>query len=430
MRYEKIPSVLFTERRAEFAKKMEPDSIAIFFSNDEMPRTGDQFYPYRQDSALFALTGIDQPGTILILYPDAKKKTNREIIFILPSDPLHAIWNGDRLTLPDARQISGISSVKFSNDWDTITPELFHAADSIYVNSREQDKFHSPVMTQNDRKAIELKQLYPIHSFHRAQPILRQMMMIKHPAEINLIRKAVDVTAEAFRHALHHCKPGMKEFELEAVLTYIFTKHGCRHAFEPIIASGKSACTLHYIQNDNVIREGSLVLMDFGAEYGCMTSDISRTIPASGAFSKEQKNIYNAVLRVLKHMMSWMTTGVKLSELNKEAGKLIEQELVKLKLITRADIRKQDIRSPLWKKYFMHGIGHHLGYDVHDIAEKDSPLKAGMVLTCEPGLYVPELGIGIRLENDVLITRKGPVNLMASIPIEAEEIENLMQAKT
>ncbi|MEO5906248.1 MAG: aminopeptidase P family protein [Saprospiraceae bacterium] len=430
MRYEKIPSSLFTDRRAEFAQKMEPGSIAVFFSNDEMPRTGDQFYPYRQDSALFALTGIDQPGTILILYPDGKKKNSREMVFILPIDPLQAIWNGDRLTVTEAKQVSGISSIKFSNEWDTITPELFHAADSIYVNSREQDKFHSPVITQNERKAIELKQLYPVHAFHRAQPILRQMMMIKHPIEIDQIRKAVEVTSEAFRHALHHLKPGMKEFELEAVLTYIFTKHGCRHAFEPIIASGKSACTLHYVQNNNVICEGTLVLLDFGAEYGCITSDMSRTIPASGQFTKEQKNIYNAVLRVLKHTMSWMTTGVKVAELNKEAGKNIEQELVKLKLISRADIRKQDARSPLWKKYFMHGISHHLGYDVHDIADRDSPLKAGMVLTCEPGLYIPELGIGIRLENDVLITRKGPVNLMSLVPIEAEEIENLMQTKT
>ncbi len=426
MRYTKIPSQLFKDRRSEFAKKMKRSSIAVFYSNDYMPRNGDQFYPYQQDSALFALSGIDQPGTILVLYPEAPKNVLKEIAFILPDHPDQVIWNGDRLTHKEASLISGIQTILYTDQWDIVMPAIIHAVNAIYINSREQDKFNSPVQSQNDRMAAALKTLFPLHTFHRSQPILRRMAMIKHPAEIELVKKAILITGLAFERVLHSMRPGMKEYEIEAELSYELNRHGCQHAFEPIVASGKSACTLHYIRNDRPIESNALVLIDFGAEYANMASDMTRTIPSTGIFSKEQRKIYLSVLRVLNEITNMMRPGITLDQLNKEAGKVIESELIRLKILSKSSVQKQDIKSPLWKKYFMHGISHHLGYDVHDAADRDIPLRAGMVLTCEPGIYLPELNTGIRLENDILITRKGPQNLMESIPIDPDEIETIM----
>lgn len=430
MRHSPIPSTLFSDRRKEFAKKMAPDSIAVFYSNDPMPRSGDQFYPFRQDSALYALTGIDQPGTILLLYPDAKNKIHREMVFIQPCDLEHAIWNGDRLNQKDAAAISGIATIRWIGQWETIMPSLFYSVNSIYVNTREQEKFDSPLLSLNDRMAAELKNLYPFHTFHRAQPLLKQMLMIKHPVELELIKKAVTVTGLAFQRVLQTIRPGMREYEVEAELSYEMLRNGCQHAFEPIVASGVSACTLHYIKNDQVIAPDSLVLLDFGAEYANMASDMTRTIPASGRFSKTQKKIYQAVLNVLNETMKMMSPGMTLESLNKETGKKIESELISLKILTKSEIKRQDLKSPLWRKYFMHGVSHHLGYDVHDIGDRTVPFKAGMVLTCEPGIYIPELKTGVRLENDILITRRGSENLMKSIPVDPDEIETLMNSKT
>lgn len=409
---------------------MKRSSIAIFYSNDYMPRTADQFYPYRQDSALFSLTGIDQAGTILVLYPGAKKKANKEIVFILPPDPEHAIWNGDRIAKSEAAKISGISSIYTIDQWDKIMHSIIDSVDSIYVNTPEKGKFTSAVLTQNERQAHTLEASYPSHNLLRAHSILSKMAMVKHPLEIELVKKAIEVTGIAFDRVLHTVRPGMKEYEIEAELTYMLTKYGCNHAFEPIVASGKSACTLHYITNDHTIMPGTLILIDFGAEYANMASDMTRTIPSSGRFTKEQKKFYVSVLHVLNGVTEMMRPGVTLKQINIEAAKMIESELIRLKIITKRDIQRQDRKSPLWKKYFMHGVSHHLGYDVHDIADREAPLKAGMILTCEPGIYLPELKLGIRLENDILISKKGPKNLMASIPIDPDEIESIMQGRT
>ncbi len=430
MRYNPIPANLFVDRRQAFTKKMMPDAIAIFYSNDQMPRSADQFYPFRQDSALFALSGLDQPGTIIVLYPGARDKTYKEIAFILKPEPGHAIWNGDRLTVKEAIKISGMPVIKTIDQWEDIMPSLIQSAKAIYVNTREQDRFHTELLSPNDRMTVELKRMYPLHSFERAQPILRQLFMMKHPVEIQIIKHAVHVTGLAFDRALRYVKPNMKEFEVEAELTYILAQNGCQHAFEPIVASGRSACTLHYIRNNRRIRPDSLVLLDFGAEYANMASDMTRTIPASGAFSKRQRKVYFSVLKVLNEITGMMRPGIKIDQLNAEAGKLIESELMKLKILTKSEIRKQDREAPLWKKYFMHGISHHLGYDVHDPSDRSSPLKAGMVLTCEPGIYIPGENLGIRLENDILITNKGPQNLMESIPIDPDEIESIMLSGT
>ena len=426
MRYQSIPSSLFTDRRKEFARKMVSASVAIFCSNDPMPRSGDQFYPFRQDVALFALSGLDQPGTIIVLCPDAKKKSNREIAFILPQDPEHLIWHGERYSQKQASAVSGISTIYTIDQWDRIMPSLIRSATTIYTHPRQADRSETEVRTENDRMNEKLKQLYPEHNHLSAHAILTRMLMLKHPAELDLMRKAVQVTGRAFDSVLHDIRPGMYEYEVEARLTYEISRHGCQHAFEPIVASGGSACTLHYVRNNKLIGKDDLVLIDFGAEYACMASDMTRTIPASGRFTKRQKAIYTSVLNVLNEVTSMMRPGVMLIDLNKEAGHLIEGELVRLKIISNRDLRRQDPANPLRKKYFMHGIGHHLGYDVHDVSDRRAPLKAGMVITCEPGLYIPEEQIGIRLENDILITRGKPKNLMVDIPIELEEIEDIM----
>lgn len=421
MRYPVIPPALFKDRRQAFVRKMEPGSLAIFFSNDHVTRTADQHFPFRQDSSFFAMCGIDQPGSALIINPAAKQKPNREILFILPEDPLHAIWNGERLTSRQASKISGVDHVRMIDDFEKTLQETTKKVNTIYVNHPDEPT------TKRVRKIVGQHVKDAIIS---SKSIMEKVRMIKHPVEIDLVRQAIDVTAKAFDRVLRTISPGQKEFEVEAELTYVISKSGCRHAFEPIVASGQSACILHYITNDRVIKDGSLILLDFGVEYANLNSDMTRTIPANGRFSKEQKKVYLSVLHVLDEVMSMMKPGVTLDELNKETGGLIEGELMKLKIISKNEIKRQDKKTPLWKKYFMHGVSHHLGYDVHDLSDRQAPLKPGMLLTCEPGIYLPSRGIGIRLENDVLITRKGCENLMKTVPIHPDEIESLMSIKT
>ena len=428
MRHKQIPAELFIDRRNEFMKKMKRGSIAIFYSNDPMPRNGDQFFPYRQDSVLFALSGIDQPGTILVLHPDSKNEKRKVIAFILPPDPDHAIWNGERLSATTAATISGVQTIRYTNQWDAVMKDIFNSCARIYVNTAEKVNATATIQSQNERMASILKTSFPGHAILSARPLLRTLMMIKHPMEIDLVKKAVEVTGIAFDSVLHHMYPGMREYELEAHITYALNANGCKHAFEPIVASGKSACILHYISNDNIIKPGTLILIDFGAEYANMASDITRTIPVNGKFSKDQKKIYLAVLHVLNEITNMMRPGITIDQLNIEAARLIESQLIGLKIISRTDVKNQNRKFPLWKKYFMHGISHHLGYDVHDLSDRSTPLRAGMLLTCEPGIYMPELKLGIRLENDILITRNKPVNLTASIPIDPDEIESIMNS--
>lgn len=426
MRYQPIPSHLFSERRVQFARRMVPNSIAIFYSNDPMPRNGDQVYPFRQDSDLFALSGLDQEGSVLVICPEAKNEAYREIAFILPQDPEHAIWHGHRYSLREASGISGITTVRTLSQWDRIVPALIRGCTTVYINPRQQDRFHSEVLSQNDRMAAILKSQFPKHTFAHAHPILRHLAMIKHPVEIAMLKHAAHVTGIAFDRVLNTIRPGMKEYEVEAEITYTLARHGCHHAFEPIVASGKSACTLHYTRHDRLIKKNDLVLLDFGAEYACMASDMTRTIPASGRFTPRQREMYMAVLKVLNEITSMMRPGVTIDQLNKETGKWMESELIRLGILHKKEVRLQDASKPLYRKYFMHGISHHLGYDVHDPHDRQSPLKAGMVLTCEPGLYVAEEKTGIRLENDVFITRGNPVNLLEDIPILPDDIEAIM----
>jgi len=426
MRYDPISSSLFAAHRHSFIKQMKKNSMAIFFSNDAMPRSGDQTFPFRQDADIFALSGLDQPGTVLVLNPGASDPSMREIGFILSPDPLHTVWNGKRYSKVDARRVSGIQNIYTIGQWSRIMTPLLESTHVLYLNaSLDENPLHR-VLNQNERRGVELQNAWPKITFLSARPLLQKQMMIKHSIEIELMKKAISVTGRAFDEVLKVVRPGLREFEVEAELTREIIRSGCHHAFEPIIASGKSACTLHYTRNDGVLQKGTLVLLDFGAEYAGMASDMSRTIPVSGRFTSRQREIYVAVLEILNRIMDMMRTGITIAQLNTETGKLMDSALIRLKLLTRHDLRKQDRSQPLRKKYFMHGVSHHLGWDVHDKHEPGAILKPGMVLTCEPGLYIPEEKTGIRLENDILITRGRSINLMKHIPIDPDEIEALM----
>lgn len=425
MRYDPIPASLFVDRRSDFSLRMSPGSVAIFFSNDQVHRSGDQLFPYRQHSAMRSMTGIEQPDTILVMIK--RDRDHHEHLFILPHDPHHAVWNGERLTTAQASQISGVTSVRHLHDWDLIMPDVMHHADTVYINRDASDMGLVRSSPPGVSLYASLLQTYSSHSFLPAADILRDIMMIKHPLEIMMLRQAIDITAKAFDRVLETTRPGMKEFEIEAEITYVLHQHGCQHAFEPIIASGASACILHYINNDRVVAEESMILLDFGASHALMNADMSRTIPASGKFSGKQLRVYDAVLRILRSTITEMKPGNTLKELNKFTGALVEKELVDLGLISMADIKAQDESVPLWKKYFMHGVSHHLGYDVHDIGDREASFQPGMVLTCEPGLYIQEWGYGVRLENDILITSEGHEDLMAQIPLDPDIIESRMR---
>jgi len=405
---------------------MKKNSIAIFFSNDAMPRSGDQTFPFRQDPDLFALSGLDQPGSALVLNPGDHDPMMRAIAFILSPDPLHTIWNGKRYSKAEAKKASGINMIYTNDQWSKIATPLFESAQVIYLNASLQENPMLKPVNQNERRAFELQKDWPKKNFLSSKPLLQILLMTKHPIEIELMKKAIEVTGKAFGQVLKAVRPGLKEYEVEAKLTHEIIRAGCQHAFEPIVASGKSACTLHYVRNDARLIAGSLVLLDFGAEYAGMASDMSRTIPVSGRFNNRQKDIYIAVLDVLRESTDLMRPGITLAQLNKETGKMIDAALIRLKLITKHDLRHQDPSHPIRKKYFMHGVSHHLGWDVHDKHEPGAMFSPGMILTCEPGLYIAEEKTGIRLENDILITRGNPTNLMKHIPIEPDEIEDLM----
>lgn len=429
MRYQPINPELFKLNRRRFIRKMLPDSIAIFHSNDLMPRNGDTFHPFRQNSDLFYLSGLDQEETVVVLFPDCVKEEFQEIAFIKRTDEFIAIWQGEKLTKEKATAISGIQKVYWLDQMDNILNELILLSKRIYVNPNENDRFNSAVEDRNLRFAKALQKRYPLHKYHRSQPLLKKLAMIKSPLEIELMQRAIHITGDAFKRVLEFVQPGVMEYEVEAEITHQFIKSGANgHAYEPIVASGANSCILHYVKNNQRCKEGDLLLMDFGAEYANYAADLSRTVPVSGQFTDRQRKVYDAVLTVMKGAQELLVPGTMLEDYHKEVGKMMESALLDLKLLTPSDIEKQDSSYPAYKKYFMHGTSHHLGLDVHDLANRYDPIQAGMVFTCEPGIYIREEGIGIRLENDILVTDVGPVDLMANIPIEAEEIEELMNA--
>ena len=427
MKYETIPSSLFEMNRKRFMRKMQPDSIAIFQSNDLMPRSGDTFHPFRQNSGLFYLSGLDQEECALILFPDCIKEGFQEVLFIKRTNETIAIWEGEKYTKEKATAISGVEQVFWLDEMPDILHELILLSKRIYLNLNEHDRFSTPVPSKDLRFAKQLQETYPLHKYHRAQPILKKLAMVKSPIEVALIKHAVQLTGQAFQRVLAFTQPGRKEYEIEAEIIHEFIRKGANgHAYEPIIASGKNSCVLHYVQNNQVCQDGDLLLLDFGAEYANYAADLSRTIPVNGQFSPRQRSVYEAVLRTLKSAQQLLVPGTTMEEYHKEVGHMMESELLSLGLLDKTDIKNQHPKRPAYKKYFMHGTSHHLGLDVHDLSNRYVPIQAGMVFTCEPGIYIREENIGIRLENDILVTDDGPIDLMSEIPIEVEEIEEYM----
>ncbi|MEQ6123116.1 aminopeptidase P family protein [Pseudotenacibaculum sp. MALMAid0570] len=428
MRYSKIPNSLFIKNRKNFIAQMKPNSIAILTSNDVQHTNADDVMGFAQNNDLFYLCGIDQEETILVLYPDAAKEQNEAILFVKETNEHIKIWDGEKLTKEQATELSGIDRVEWAKDFEMILQYMAFEADGFYLGHNEHLKRSTKDQeTQQDRMIQWCKQKYPLHEYHRAAKITRDLRPIKSQEEIDLIQKAADISVEGFHRVLKAVKPGIKEYELEAELTYNLVKSGAtRHAFKPIVASGKNACALHYNTNDGVCKDGEMILLDFGVCYANYNSDTTRCIPVNGKFSERQKEVYNAVLYCLKEGSKLLKHGVVHSKYEEQMAALVEAQLIKLGLLNADEVSKQDPKKPLYKKYFMHGTAHHIGLDVHDVGLYSRTLEAGMVFTCEPGIYIPEEGIGCRLENDYLITQDGNINLTAAMPIEIDEIEGLV----
>jgi len=427
-RYDQINPELFISNRKRLAKALKTNSLAVFHSNDEMPRNGDCCFPFRQNSDLFYLTGIDQEQTILIVFPDCQNPAYKEVLFVRKTNEHIKIWEGHKYTKKEAIQTSGVKSVFWLENFDNIFKMLVNWGDNIYININENDRAVSEIDSRNLRFAKEIKKQLPGHNFDRSAPILTKLREQKSEVEIDIIKQACAITEKALRRVLAFVKPDAWEHEIEAEITHEFIKNRSNgHSYTPIVASGINACCLHYIDNNSQCKAGELILMDFGAEYANYASDLTRTIPVSGKFSPRQKEVYDAVLTVMKAATKMLVVGNVLDSYHKEVGVLMEQQLIKLGLLDAKEVSKQDPQKPLYKKYFMHGTSHFMGLDVHDVGNRHQAFKPGMVFTCEPGIYILEESIGIRIENDILITENGPIDLMASIPIEAEEIEALMK---
>lgn len=428
MRYTPISNSLFTDNRKRFCDVLPAQSVAIFHSNEQFPRNGDQFLPFRQQSDLFYLTGIEQEKTILVLAPGAPGQNMTEVLFIIESNEVLARWEGHKLTKDEARTISGIEHIEYVDSYESFLRDWLVWAKNIYLNYNEYPKFFTEVKDRNQRLGEELQSRYPLYNYQRSAPLMWQLRMIKSQEEINLLQQASDITQKAFLRVLKHVKPGINEMEVQAEIDHEYTiNRASGHGYQPIIASGKNACVLHYVTNDQECKEGDLLLFDFGAEYANYSADMSRTIPVNGKFTPRQRACYEAVLRVQRELIEMYVPGNTITKINKKADELMEQEMIGLGLFTLTEVLEQDPKSPLFKKYFMHGTAHFLGLDVHDVGPKDAILAPGMVLTCEPGIYIEEENIGIRLENDILVTEGDPIDLMANIPIEVDEIEELMK---
>lgn len=427
MRYEPLPADLCIKNRKKLYANLKPGSAVILTSNDPMPTNADGTMGFRQNSDLLYLTGIDQEETMLILFPDAFREEHREMLFLRQTSEEIAIWEGHKFTKDEARQLSGIQQVYWTTDFDRLQKWVMAEAEHIYLNSNEHARRGNPVETREMKLQKWLKAEYPMHRYERLAPIMHQIRSVKEPEEVEAIRTACGITRECFNAIINMVKPGVMEYEIEAVLWYELKKRRSRGpAYEPILASGANSCVLHYIDNSAACKDGDILLMDIGAEYANYASDLTRTIPVNGRYTQRQKDVYNAVLRVMKQSKALLQPGVFLDDYHKQVGSLMEEELLGLGLITQDDIRKQDPAWPAYKKYFMHGTSHFLGLDVHDVGLWHLPIREGMVFTCEPGIYILEEGIGVRIENDILVKAGGNEDLMADIPIEVEEIEGLM----
>lgn len=407
---------------------MKPKSIAVFNSNDVYPISADSTLPFEQHRDIFYLSGADQEETILVLFPDALHKDQREVLFVRETNEHIAIWEGEKLTKEKATEVSGIQAVYWLSDFDKVFFDLMTEADTIYFNTNEHYRQAVETQTREDRFIKKCKEQFPAHQYAKSNPILQEIRGVKEPEEIALMQTACNITEKGFRRLLGFIKPGVWEYEIEAELLHEFIRNRSKgFAYTPIIAGGNNANVLHYIENNQQCKDGDLILMDVAAEYANYSSDLTRTIPINGKFTPRQKAVYEAVLRVKNEATAMLVPGTIWAEYHKECGKIMTSELLGLGLLDKADVQNEDKNWPAYKKYFMHGTSHHIGLNTHDYGALKTPMKANMVFTVEPGIYIPEEKMGIRIEDDVVIQEKGaPFNLMANIPIEVDEIETLM----
>ncbi|HOU34626.1 MAG TPA: aminopeptidase P N-terminal domain-containing protein [Bacteroidales bacterium] len=416
---------LFQRNRKKLINLLPQHALVCISSNDLMPRNGDQYFPYRQNSDLFYLTGIGQEKTILILFPSHADEKMKEILFILRPDETTEIWEGQKLRLEEASQISGMANIRYTDQFEATLKDLMVLTSNVFIDSNEYPKFFPEVKVNEHRFALKIRKMFPLHTFSRLAPLLWKLRLNKEPEEIEFIRRASQLTGNCFRKILKITSPGMFEHEIEAEITYEFARNGCCHAFQPTVASGANACYLHYRSHQQKLEKGDLLLLDFGAEYKNYASDCSRTIPISGKFTPRQLQVYEAVLRLQRHALSMLVPGNTINQVNDELNHLAEKEMINLGLFSEDDLLHQDPQNPLRTKFFMHGVSHFVGLDVHDVGSRDEVFSPGMILTFEPGLYIPEENIGIRLENTFVVGYPS-YNLMEDIPIDPDEIEELM----
>lgn len=428
MKYHKIDSKSFVENRKRFSAEIKNGGLAVFNSNDIYPISADSTMPFQQHRDIFHLSGVDQEESILVVFPSCKTEKHREVLFLKETNEHIAVWEGEKLTKEKAFETSGIKTVYWLDQFETVMKQLMAEASTIYINTNEHLRADTTVQTREDRFIDWVKKEYPAHQVAKSAPIMHKIRSVKNTIEIDLMQTACNITKSGIERLLKFIKPGVWEFEIEAELIHEFVKNRSKgFAYTPIIATGANACVLHYIENKDQVKDGDLILLDVGAEYANYASDLTRCIPANGRFSDRQKEVYNAVLRVKKQAQQMLVPGTLLPEYHAEVGKIMESELLGLNLIDKHDIAKQDPNWPAYKKYFMHGTSHFIGLDTHDVGFFNEPLQAGMAFTCEPGIYIPEENLGIRIEDDLVVQSSGgPLNLMGDIPIEVDHIETLM----
>ncbi len=430
MKYHRTDSSLYKNNRKDFMTQMAPKSLAVFNSNDIYPISADSTMPFQQHRDILFLSGVDQEESILVLFPDCPNQNHREILFLKETNEHIAVWEGEKLTKEAALATSGIKTVYWLQDLEKILFELTTQCDTFYINTNEHYRANIETETREDRFTKWLRAKYPAHSVAKSNPILQRLRSVKDQIEIDLLQTACDITEKGFRRVINFLKPEVWEFEIEAEYMHEFLRNRSKgFAYTPIVASGNNTNVLHYIENNQQCKDGDLILMDVGAEYANYSSDMTRTVPVNGKFNKRQLDVYKAVKRVKDEATQMLVPGAFWKEYHEEVGKLMTRELLELKLIDKSDVKNENPDWPAYKKYFMHGTSHHMGLDTHDYGILWEPMQANMVFTVEPGIYIPEEGFGIRLEDDVVIQKNGqPFNLMRNIPIEAEEIETLMNA--
>lgn len=419
---------LFSKNRERFINEMQKNSIAIFVSNDEVPINGDALYPFKQNSDLFWLSGIIQEDSMVILFPDNPDPKYREVLVLVRPNELKEKWDGKRLRTNEAQAISGIKTIVWLDSLDGLLQPWIHLADTIYLDSNENDRKGSLIRTREYRYVKEMKSRYPLHNYQRTAKIMKELRGIKTALEVEVMQKAIDITHNTFLRLLKFIKPGMMEFEIEAEIFHSFlSQRSMGPAYGSIIASGDRARTLHYVSNNEECKDGELVLMDFGAEYGYYCADLTRTVPVNGKFTRRQKTVYNACLHLHDYAKSLLKPGISIMEYTDKVGEEATQQFLKIRLLKKTDVKNEDPENRAYRKYLYHGISHHLGVDVHDLGTRTEPIKPGMVFTVEPGIYIEEEKMGVRIENNIWITRNGNKDLMAKIPVTVEEIEALMK---